>query len=316
MKNRFILLLTSALLATTSIGATIAKSELKSFKCGPLHTDGSETIIEISVLVRAAKNLRLSIYLINDLYPKGAVIGNLLFRTNAEKVISYNNEYTRPNNTLRVDWQIDGSKIIESKTLNVDVYNGDVIRLNSPIYKYRSQGKIASYDSEDGIDYDWQVLNFYNFQDRYVPDYYHKIDLSNFYIENLSSYQKTLKCKSAYLSITNINNTFAKFGNVKIIQIPLKLVNEENKVHLTFETSLFVNPRTLVMSPTSDDGFVKTNHFYLPRGLKRTEETYDCQVRINQLGADHSDFVANFRYKSLLNTFGDCRSSEFCIVNH
>ena len=315
MKNNLLLLLSSSMLVFSSTGAAAPACALVSFRSAPLNLDNVPTSMEVSAKATSTNKLLVEVYIINDLYTSGVKIANFSFSSDNQRSFVYENEYTRSSNKIKIIWKEIKTRVTKSETFDIDLSIGENFRLNSSVYTHESTANVITYIPGSGVRKSKQKITFYNFEDKYVPNFYHKIDLSTFQIENNSSFPSALSCKSAIFSITNVDNVFEKFGTDSKIQLPLVLVSSNDKFSLSFESNLYVNPITLEMSPTFHTGFVETKHFYLPRASKQTEETYECVIRINSFGLDNDDFMVSFRYKSLLNTFGDCRNSEYCIVN-
>lgn len=315
MRNRLFLLLSSSILVFSSVGADKATAELLSFKSTPLNLDNVATIMEVSGKASTTQSLLVHVYVVNDLYPDGIEIANLTFKENKTETFSYHNEYTRTTNRIKIGWK--QSKVIKenSAIFNIELSRSQNVRLNSSVYTHESRTNVITFVPNVGVERKKQKIIFYNFEDRYMPDFYHKIDLSTFKIKNESEYPSELNYKSAFFSISSINNSFSTFGNLKRLQLPIKLLKSNGELSLAFQNKLFVNPITLEMSPKQSSGFVETKYFYLPRDSKQFEESYECTIKISCFGLDNDDFILTFRYKSLLNIFGDCRNSQYCIAN-
>lgn len=316
MKNRILLLLSSTALVSTSVGATTATNSLTSFKSGPLNNAGMLTQMEISATASLSNPLTVAVYIENDLYTSGKLIYTASIKKKGTESFTYNNQYTRTSNKLRIEWKLKTDKTSHTATVNPGISNGEIINLNSSEYKVTSVSNITAYSALNGTRTSKQKLTFYNFEEKYIPDYYHKIDLTNFKIKNETNFPSELICESATFSISNVNNIFYRFTSGTAARFNLDMVLMNGSYTFVFKDPLYVNPTTLEMLPSNEEGFVRTKHFYLPRNLKRTEETYLCQLRVNEIGIDNNDYIVNFRYKSLLNIIGDCHNSEFCIVNH
>ena len=316
MKNKFILLFSSFLLAGTSIGATKIKPSTASFKTTPLSMYGSTSFMELDIQASSANPLTVSVYIVNDTFTEGKLIFAGAYKSSTIETFEYDNTYTRDENKIKIVCKQTKVRIQTEYYLDVGLVSTSTNSLNSSYYTYVSKGTIAEYSNEDGIDDSKQILVFKGFEEKYIPDYYHKIDFSNFKIEDDISLNIPLFCESATFSITNPNGTFEAFGNDSAITIPLALVKDEaKKYHLGFKNKLYVNPITLEMSPTKKNGYVETNHFYLPRNGKQKENAYNCTIKISRMGIDYANFYSVFKYKSVLNTLGNCRNSEYCIVN-
>lgn len=316
MKTSFKLLLLSTLTAVNSIGADIApSSSISSFKCTPFYRSGKVSKISFYVKASRTNKTSITIDIINDLYPNGIKIYSKIFTTSETVNVSYNNNYTRSSgNTLRVTEKLsDTTKIIQHE---IEVAESNTTVINDSIFEFNSSSYFYSYSNNL-----WQRKKektiFYNFEDQYMPNYYHQIDISNFQVDlNQSFNSASVSCDNAVFAITNINGIFDSFEHdADFAYIPLTFEKKNSIFVLKFKNDIYVNPLTLKMSAYAELGFVKTAHFYLPRNEKRNENTYNCYISFEGMGIDKSNFLASFKYKSLLNTFGDCRNSEYCIVN-
>lgn len=317
VKNKFKLLILSLFTCATSIGATpITKTPfVENILIQPLHLDGRFSEINFSVNTTRTSPLTVTIKLINDYYPDGVAIYKKIFTNTGDNIFLYDNSYTRPTNTISISW---GVKTTSTTTVSheIEVSKASSIRLNSEKYSYKSNSSCLSYNKKKG----WASLNeditFVNFIDLYVADYFHKLDLSDFYFLDNSKFTHTITAGDILLEIQNVNGAFKNL-NAKnnSLQVPLKLVKDTDCYYLTPKEVLYVNPLTLDMSSIERDGYVKTNHIYFPRNGRRFENEYSCRIGITKFGLDGSQFVTSFKYKSLRNIIGDCRNSEYCVIN-
>lgn len=319
MKHKVNFLLLSSLASLGCIGASRPTTEygIVSIKAAPLYVDGGTSQIILNVNASSTYKVSVQAKIINDLYPNGISIYTKSFTSVSSATIKYDNSYTRPSgNKIKFIQTVNKSeKII---TCDSELANGQSVILDESIFNYESKSAFYTWNISGKT---WipntEKLSFYNFEDSYIPNYYHNIDLSNFYIEIEESIStSSLQLESATFSITNKDGIFDSFTHDSSdIYIPLSLTKKSSKFMLSFKDNLYVNPTTLEMSSYKTSENVKTNRFYLPRNEKRFEEDYLCRIVLSGLGQDKSDFYVQFKYKSLLNTFGDCHNSEYCIVN-
>ena len=314
-KSNLFLSLISPVMCYTSMGAVIPKQPTFGFKISSLHTYKVSTDFSVTVTATTTNKIRVLVYIVNSVYPDGVNILDETFSKSATKNYTYDNQYTRPNNNSVKLTMIDvKSKTQQTSTHELEVVSGDTYRINDPIYTYKSASKIYSLSSGKWT-ITYESLVFHNFQDKYVPNYYHKLDLSNFYIERTGAIPPNLTFKRGQLLISNINNTFGSLSkDGSTVLLDLNLRKSGSTYYLEVDNDLFVNQRNLDMSFVEKEGYVKTKHLYFPLNNKKNEETYTCTIVIDGLGIDSSDFLLTFKYKSLLNIFGDCHNSEYCIV--
>lgn len=318
MKN-VCLLIPCALLTICSVGATAsAKTRINYFKCTPFFLNGDKTIMTFDVNASEALPLNIEIYIINPLYPDGTLLTKT--KITSSKVLNYNydNKYTYASeNKVKVSYSV-GKEKKKSFSHAIEVSNGSFYTLNDSVFDYSTTSKNYFYSGDSA---NWTLnserYTFYNFENTYVPNYYHKINISDFYLKANSTFQNKISYGNALFAITNREHAFDGFNHDETFAyIPLCLTKKGDDYVLSFDRDLYVDPFTLQMSPVQEDGFVKTDYLYFPRDKKRFENEYQCMITINNLGIDKATFVSYFKYKSLLNIFGDCRNSEFCIVNY
>lgn len=315
MKRNLIFLILSSFLCLTSTGAGKTKIGVSSIKTMPFYLDGSITNIQISVSASKIDPVIIEVKVSNDFNIDGVSIYKNVLNSLQTVNIEYDNRYTRPeDNYLIVDEKIGPS--VKTYKHYVSLAKSSSVSLTDPVHVYNSVSQNYSYKS--GVwTFSVETLKFYNFEDQYVPDFYHKIDPTYFYICPERSYNEdNLMFTGGYFTITNKDGLFNSFNHdSEIAFIPLTLVKKENKYVLAFANNLYVNKTTLEMSSSYKVGFVKTRYFYLPRNEKRYEDFYECGIVLTGLGQDKSNFISKFRYKSLKNIFGDCRNSKYCIIN-
>lgn len=317
MKTSLKLLLLSTLTAMSGIGAdTNTNSGVYSLKCTPFYHAGIDSKISFNVRASKMNKVIISVDIVNDLYKDGITIYNKAYSAAGSANISYNNSYTRSSgNILRIKQETSkGNKTIECE-INVAKSSSTVI--NDSIYNFESNSYYYSF-SNSGWSKIKEKISFYNFEDRYMPTYYHQIDFSNFYIKlNETLDVSNICCENAVFGITNKNGIFNSFEHdSKLAYFPLTFEQKNSTFFLKLKNDLYVNPLTQEMSATQNTNFVKTRFIYFPRNERRFEDEYNCYISLKGFGIDRTDFLTNFKYKSLLNIFGDCCNSEYCIVNN
>lgn len=317
VKNRLILVILSLFTCATSIGATpIATTTfVDTVLIEPLHQDGRNSEISFNVGTTKTSPLTVTIKLINDYYPDGVVILKKIYTKNSTEIFLYDNSYTRPSNTISITW---GVKSTTGTTISheVDCSKASAVRLNAEEFEYKSNSKCLYYTRLRGWTTLVEDITFSNFGDLYVADYYHKLDLSDFYLVDNSKFAHAITVGDILLEIQNVNGAFSNMTVTNnSLRVPLKLEKNTTRYYLTPKEILYVNPITLDMSSVKKDGYVQTNKIYFPRNGKRFENEYSCRIGITKFGIDGSQFVTSFKYKSLRNIIGDCRNSEYCVIN-
>lgn len=308
------LLIPSTLLCLSSVGASAPEAKIDNFWCEPLHLVQKDTNIQFMSVVPVGQKIYLTLSIINDLYPDGINFYSATLSKSGIYKVSYSNEYTRPSgNAIKCGYRSSTSGRIKSFSTDIGVSKGETIIVDTSPYDYVSKSKCANYANQTW-DKTSRQMTFYNFNDKYMPNYYHKINFHDFYIINESPFPDNIDFKSANFTISNINGVFDKIASGKTVSLPLVLEKEGKTFYFALQDPLYVNQNTLEMSKTPMDGYVKTKHFYFPRNEKIYEETFECSIVLTDFDVDDNKFVSYFRYKSQLNILGDCRNSEFCIV--
>lgn len=316
IRRNIVLFLSSSLLVASSMGATVSYYA-DDFSVAPLCLDGKPSLMEFKVYANSTNTVTVKISIYNDLYTSSKSIYSSSFSSNQTVQFNYMNEYTRQGeNEIRLTWQCKKTKQGATIKRNVDVSSGDLIRINSSRYFYTSNSSIFNHKNSSGDSSRKQIINFYNFENLYMPNYYHKIDISTFHFDFDGSFPYKLDFDSATLTLIDKNHIFNGLERSgENIFIPLSLYKNGNDYSLCFKNDMYVNQLTLEMSTKSQTGYVKTKYLYFPRNGKMYETDYDFNISIFGLGIDHSTFVSSFKYKSERNIIGDCRNSQYCVVN-
>ena len=315
MKTSLKLLLLSTLTAVNSIGASSTTSQgISTIKCTPFYRAGINSTISITYKTMKKSNVVIIVDIVNSLYKEGTNIFKGVFTGASTINIPYDNNYSRNSgNTIRITQIMGGNtKIIEHE---IDVAESSVAVIDGSIYNFESKSYFYIYENDTWLKKK-ETVTFYNFENQYVPNYYHQITISDFSIKLSESIDNKINCSNAVFAITNKNGIFDLFEHdEEFAYFPLDFENEGSVNNLKFKNDLFVNPQTHQMSPIQKPNYVRTTVLYLPINEKRFEDTYNCYISFVGFGIDRATFISNFKYKSLLNTFGDCRNSEYCIVN-
>ena len=269
-----------------------------------------ETIMKVKVSFARSKIHTLTVKITNSIYPDGKVIYTISRNSKyINATITYDNAYTREGSTLEFSATNAGSVFLTPTLTNFPAMT------------------INSYDPDD-YDYSWyykdstgwvdaqDVFQFRGFSEYYVPDYYHKVNLSEFqiYYEVASSIGVTYE--NASMIIHNYNGLFSDAGKVmgEYVLINLKLTKLSDSFYrLGFRDSMYVHPTTLLMSSTYKDGYVRTNHLYLPRGGMPNQDKYNIEFSVTKLGYSKVLFTHNMSIRAPIDTIGDCVNSEYCV---
>lgn len=316
MKHKFGILVLSTLLCASSIGATVVPTEITQIKIEPLSLFYEETTIQITGTASRTNTLTFLILIYNDIYPDGKILFESKFTSASTKTFVYDNNLTRGSNQIGVEWWTSKKKTKSLIKTYVDTSNPRTVRVNDSPFDYTSECKYSNYLSISGWEQVSEKLTFKNFNSQYVPDFYHKVDLSNFKISCSTGFDTALTMRDGYLSVTNLNGIFDDLEQSgKNAIIPLGLKKSNDQYVLCFLNDMYVDQLTLRMSSNPKPGYVKTQYLYLPRNEKRNENEFEFNIKLNDFGMERNNYVGTFRYKSILNTLGDCHNSQYCVVN-
>lgn len=318
MKHSIKLLFLSSSLCFVSLGAAPRVSNgIDYFKCMPFYVDGTKTRMEMMVKAKTTLPVVVNVSIINDLYPSGKTLFEKTFTSTVLNRYDYENNFTRPSgNQIKITQIVNGGTPKEFTHL-IAVAKAKTYTLNDSVTRIPSVSQFYSLYSTGQWVNNSEELVFYNFQDKYIPDFYHKIDFSNFYVDVSSPFSTTEIIVEDIIFRLTKSEIRSNGVAIKKEVMSFSLVLEEKDSHyyLKPKKQLYVNPKTQQMSDKPRSGYVKTNHYYFPRNEKQNENLYDCTISFIAFGIDRSSFVSHFKYKSLLNTFGDCHNSEYCVVN-
>lgn len=286
----------------------LKREAFKSFSMSPLCA-GETTYIKMEF--NAAKSLEVSydIYIEND-------VGKYLIVSDAQTTFTtvtytYDNKYTRSNNTVIIDYWLNskGSSVSHEAFTNISkkeiVGDDKTLVSNTDILCF---SPLKSWYTEK------ETITFYGFEELYIPKYYHKLDISDFKFKTDNSSGAPLICEGQFL-ISNNNGVFnALNSDEEYARLKLKCALNGNFYELKFDENLFVNRETLKMGNRRKLGYVKTEHLFLPINEMKNQNEYECTIILTKLGIDRDKLTFSFKYNALLNVIGDCHNSEYCVV--
>lgn len=313
MRKLLILLLSGISLSSglPSKSRAVSLASFTSFVSSPLYFND---ISYMSIVASGNKTEKtvVKVEIINDMYSSGKEILTHTFSSKETFNYKYDNRYTSSNNSIRLTITIGHNSPLV-KTHKIDVCEpGNSLLDDEKIIK--SKSKMISLSSDT-----WkepiESLTFTGFDDFYIPDYYHKIDLSTFKIHCSNSLDKLLDTKT-FFYISNREECFKDLpASGNYAKLELKIVESSNNdFFLQFKDNLYVDPLDLTMSNTTKSGYISTKHLFLPKNEMRHQEEYDCYFMFENLGIDNLMVPVHFKLNALINTIGDCHNSEYCIV--
>ena len=286
------------------------KAGIWSISLSPLYASGKSYF---SVEVNAAElwTINIEIHIENDLH-KDVTIFKKTFNQYEKTYIEYDNRFTRQKNKLVIYQKNFDNKISKTFEHELNVVPDDVNLIKGENYL---SNKVIYFYKDENWHESQELLSFDGFDHLYSPDYYHKIDLSNFVIHVNSQLDK-LRYSKAVLLITNRNGAFDNLEHDSIYaHINLKLTEfAEQSFTFELDKQLYVDRHSLTMYSSYQKNTVKTKYLYLPINEKRFEEEYDCHLIVESIGIDDAKLSHQFSLKTQKNIIGDCINSEYCVV--
>lgn len=287
---------------------------LESFYFEPFSLSGS-SLGYYSFQDGTREKIRVIIKIINDLYPKGTLIYDLMGPAVSKKTFfTYDNSYTRAQNKISIMLKHSTESYVYE--FDMDLSNGGYVVLGDGETKFTSVSKSLAYYKGNWVQINEEYL-FQGFDRKQVPSFYHEFSLDTFSIKTYFADATINSNYEAFLLVSNRNGIFNDFEHDDFLaRIPISLYKkEEEMIGFCFKDILYVDPESLLMSTFSRNGYVETNHFYFPKNEMSAQGEYEIYLMCSNFGSDKVDFVATFKTKALMNTMGDCYTSEYCIRN-
>ena len=286
------------------IQPTVNPFETVSFS--PLYYDKDSTIVHAT----KAGLSGLKIYICNDYYQDQLIYSNT-FTKSGKHTIHYNNEYTRSNNEIYFKYLSGRTWRTTDKIAMSPVTEGYKYLVDNQSFESRGNISVFAYETRA-----WSThkvnYSFANFDDLYMPDYYHKIRLDDFQI-NIASDDRLLFHCTPSLVISNVDGVFNDISTNSSVEFQLKTVTTSSGYAFQLKDTLYVHKETLMMSSTPKDGYVATRHIYLPRNEMSKQDKYKAYFALQNFGIDYDFVKHNFELRALKNIIGDCQNSEYCI---
>ena len=284
-----------------------ADNQKPTFLISPVHLNKQSTIVVES----RTPYLSFSIYLDNDRSHDVEIVSDTLNEP-GRFVYKYDNAYTRKTNRMKVVYNYgEGEYVSPYVTRDIEKGKTKYIENNESIY---SDLKLAVLDESLTWNLKQVEYSFENFSGYYVPDYYHKIDLSSFKII-MDESERPFFTQNSYINIFNVNGVFDDIeGASEVATFYIDFEETDEGFVPKLKNSLYVHKTTLRMSSTPKDGYVQTRHIYLPVNGMNIQSEYNSYFYMSSFGIDQTTVIYRFEIKALLNTFGDCMNSEYCVV--
>jgi hypothetical protein len=156
-------------------------------------------------------------------------------------------------------------------------------------------------------EYDFTPINSF-----ISSDNENKIDVSETFFKY--SPANTFKYSSAYLEITDYENIYPEvLGSNKQRKVPLKVNEKDGEISFEIESQMYVNYNTLEMSSFKENGYSKTNSFFVPMGKEEALSKNDFKIVIVEAGFNLNTIEIPLEYFNFSKVFGSCGESDYCI---
>lgn len=253
----------------------------------------------------------ISVSIKNDFYPEGVLLFTHEFTELSTYTYEYDNSYTADSNTISIVYSHLGeTPVTYNKLFSVTTPSSKVLGDDKQI----TSENIMYIAGTKGWLLKPEVLTFEGFDELYMPDFYHKIDIGSFVISQSGPFTERLILENANFLISNESGAFSGLNSSsKWAQIKLTTVKEEDGYHLAFNERLYVDPVTLKMHTKKLTGCVPTKYLYLPRNEMKNQGNYTCGISLGEVGVSRSKVIHYFKLNATINLFGDCVNSEYCI---
>ena len=286
--------------------ASIAPFESMTFT--PLYQAGNNS----SVIVKGnGTSFKFTLYIENDRYTAMPILEKTVIG-NGSNVYNFNNSYTRPRNQIYLAIT-SANKTTYTEKIEMNLSSSSYKNINSSP-EFTSNNSLAILDSN--LNWERKKVNytFNNFNDYYVPDYYHKFDFSDFNIVIPDDQQSLFSCTAKFV-INYKNGVFDDLSgaNNGYVELPLKHTLSDSKYFFSLQKNIYVHPSTLAVSSTKLTGYVETKHIYFPRNSMQNQGDYYCYFIFQNFGIDKDYAIHSFHIKAFKNIVGDCHNSKYCV---
>ena len=295
-----------SILITLASGASSSSYvPFESITFSPLYATG-DTSIEV---VTRTSNVGFQFYISNEAVSNMRFI-TAMFNSAGTHTLTYSNTYTRTTNVILIKYSYN-NKWYDLPTKTMKVASSKYINILDD-ETLTSTGSICTINTSLKWSEKTVTYRFSGFNGLYVPNFYHKLNLSDFKIITSNRTNAYSNC-TASLVINNVNGTFGNISTKESVEFPLKVTNSNGSLTLSLNDTYYVNKETLVMYKTQKTGSVATKHIYFPRNQMRIQDKFKAYFIFQNFGLDRNTVRHSFEFKALKNTVGDCRNSQYCI---
>jgi len=251
----------------------------------------------------------------NETYPEGKLIyskSNDSYKDT--KTFTYSNKYTCSTGNSLLFQLYEKTTLIKEVILDVQVC--DCRKIEPPSLKDSLFKSVSSVQYKNqNIKYTYDTLKFDGFDTFYVPNYYQMIDFSKFKF-SFSTVNKKVEESTTYAVVCDTYGFFSDIGTLgenNNITLKCNLVYKDGWYFPEIIDPLYVDVLTMEMNRDKKQGYVATKYLFLPRNEMKKQTEFSIKICIENVGINNYQIEHNVNVHSLLNIFGDCSNSEYCI---
>ena len=144
-------------------------------------------------------------------------------------------------------------------------------------------------------------------------DYYYRLDVSKNYFLYPNEIDFAYEKASLLFEDKNHFFKYLKHDEDGMVEIPLRIVKDEDKYRFKFNRTFYVNKRTLEMSDDAREGFIYSTYFFLPMNGLEKFNNKTLYFYIKNMGADKISTFLPLKYETNRTIVGLCDNSEYCV---
>ena len=197
---------------------------------------------------------------------------------------------------------------IKPVTPSIDIYPENYI--NTP---YTAENIYTSLTLRSYLSLN-ETFQFPDYIDYFNIDVYHRLTLDSISFQYTSL--RAFSYSGASLTYYDFDNVFPyiEHDNQHRISVPLSISMNNKTASFSYRDVMWVHPKTLQMSLTEKEGFVRTRHFYMPVNKKSYLLEEKMQITVWEAGGSKNDIHYELSYLASRDLIGDCNNSDYCVV--
>ncbi len=147
-----------------------------------------------------------------------------------------------------------------------------------------------------------------------VEDSYYRLNIDQFNFLYEPIINPTYE--SAQLMIINPPFCFSglKKANEKSVSIALEITYKDKWCIFSYKETMYVDPKTLLMSKFPQQGYLATHYLYLPLNYYETIIKTNFTINIKGFGPSKRNFSWNIKYLETNQFIGDCSFADYCVT--